>query len=100
MEADKLGKVIENQNIDLQLAFEQVKVLKEELKKYLKRRKEMEIQQNDTQYKEGSIEDLSDEGRSSEIDAIIEDLLEKNNILNKEVREHEIKSVRLCEVTK
>ena len=48
MEADKLGKVIENQNIDLQLAFEQVKVLKEELKKYLKRRKEMEIQQNDT----------------------------------------------------
>lgn len=64
----------------------------------------MDIQKNDTQYKEETIEELFDEGRSSESDAIIENLLEKNNTLNEEVIsykiEHEIQVVRLYEVAK
>ena len=47
-----------------------------------------------TQYREESIHGLFDEGRSSEIDAIIINLLEKRNILNEEIkaqkREYEI----------
>ena len=103
MEAYKLGKVTKNQKIDLHLAFEKVKVVKEELEKSLKRRKEMTIQKNDTQYKEERNEDLCDEGRSNEIDVAIPYLLDKKKILNEQVRalkkEHEIKSIRLCEVT-
>ena len=85
----------------MQLTFEQVKATKEGLKKSQKRRKALAIQQNDTQYKEESIEDLYDKGRFSKIDATIEDLLERN-ILNEDVRalkrKHEIQWVRLCEV--
>ena len=104
MEAYKLGKMIKNQNLDLNLAFDKFKDTKEELKKSLKRRNEMAIQKNDTQYNEESIKDLCDEGRFSEPNAKIENLLEKNNILNEGVRElkreHEIHLVRLCEITK
>lgn len=103
MEAYKLGKIIENQKLDVHLSFEQVKTVKETLRKSLKRGKEMEIQKNDTEYKEETIEELFDEGISSESDVTIVDLLENNKILNEEVRalktEHEIQLVRLCEVT-
>ena len=68
MESYKLLKVIENQKLHLQIALEQVKATNEELEKLLKRTKEMEIQQNDTQYQEESIQELSDEGKSSEYD--------------------------------
>ena len=44
MEAYKVGKVIENKNLDLQIALEQVKAATKELRKSLKRRKEMTIQ--------------------------------------------------------
>lgn len=39
----------------------------------------MIIQKNDTQYKEEGIKDLCDEGRSSETDATIVDLLERTS---------------------
>lgn len=71
--------MIENHNLDFLLALEQVRATKEELKKSLKRKKEMEIQQNETQYYEKSIEYLCDEGRSSETNVAIVDLLEKKN---------------------
>lgn len=76
MEAYKLGKIIENKKLDVQIIFEQVKNEKETLRQSFKRRKEMEIQQNDTQYKEGIVEELFDEGSSSKSDATIEN--EKN----------------------
>ena len=50
MGAYKLGKVIKNKKLDLKIALEQVKDTKEELTKSLKKRKEMAILQNDTQY--------------------------------------------------
>lgn len=62
MEAYKMGKIIKNQKIDVQLSYEKFKATKETLSKSLKRRKEMEIQKNYTQYKEENVEELFDEG--------------------------------------
>lgn len=60
----------------------------------------MEIQPNDTQYKEINTKGLFDSGKTGDSNATIEELLEKNNILIKEVkelkREHETQLVRLC----
>lgn len=47
----------------------------------------MAIKHNYTQYKEEAIEELFDEERSSEYDTPIENLLERNNKLNEEIRE-------------
>ncbi len=51
IKAYKLGKIIENKKIDVQITYEQVKATKVIVRKSLKRRKEMSIQQNDTQCK-------------------------------------------------
>ena len=63
----------------------------------------MAIQPNDTLYKEVDVKDLFNSGNTSDSDATIIDLLEKNKFLSKEfrelTREQEIQSVRLCEVT-
>ena len=48
--------IIGNQKLDVQLAFEKVNTTKEALRKSLKKRKEMEIKKNETQYKEETIE--------------------------------------------
>ena len=62
----------------------------------------MKIQKFETQYQEEVIEDICDEGRSSESNPIISYLLENNNNVNEEVRElkrqHEMHLIRLCEV--
>ena len=52
MEVYKLGKTIENQAIEIQLSLHQLNEARDELKRSLKRRKEIAIQENDTQYKE------------------------------------------------
>ena len=52
MEVYKLEKIIENQGIEIQLILHQLDEAREELKKSLKRRKEIAIAKNDTQYKE------------------------------------------------
>ena len=52
MEVSKLGKIIENQGIEIQLILHSLDEAREELRKYLKRRKEINIAKNDTQYKE------------------------------------------------
>lgn len=44
----KLGKTIENQKLEINFIILKLNDARETLKKYLKRRKEMEIQQNDT----------------------------------------------------
>ena len=52
MEVYKLGKTVENQKIEIQLALHQLKEARAEMKHSVKRRKELAIQQNDTQYQE------------------------------------------------
>ena len=52
MEFYKLGKVIENQEIEIQLILHQLNEAREVLKKALRRRKEIAIEENDTQYQE------------------------------------------------
>ena len=52
MEDYKLGKIIDNQGIEIQLILHQLDEAREELRKSLKRRKDISIAENDTQYKE------------------------------------------------
>ena len=47
MEVFKLGKIIEKQVIDVQLALHSVEEAREELRKSLKRRKDITIEDND-----------------------------------------------------
>ena len=68
----------------------------------MSKRREIVIQQSESQYKEEDTIGLFDTSNFAENDKVIKELLEKNTILNNEVRtlkrEHEIQSVRLCEV--
>ena len=52
MEVYKLGKTIENQVIDTHLALKQLNEVRYALRSSPKRRKEIAIAENDTQYKE------------------------------------------------
>ena len=52
MEVFKLGKIIDNQVIDVHLALHKLEEAREELRKSLKRRKDIAIAENDTHYKE------------------------------------------------
>ena len=53
---------------------------REELKKSLKRRKEIAIAKNDTQYNEIDTTKLFSNGDSNKFDAKIVDLMEKNRV--------------------
>ena len=104
MEVYKLGKIIENQGIEIQLILHQLNEAREEFKKSLKKRKEISIEQNNTQYKEMDTNKLFDNGYSNEFDATIKDLMETNRTKVKEIRnlklEQESQAILLCEVTK
>ena len=52
MEVFKLGNIIDNQVIDMHLALHNVEEAREELRKSLKRRKDIAIAENDIHYKE------------------------------------------------
>ena len=52
MEVYKLGKIIENQEIEIHLILHELNEAKYALKSSLKRRKDISIAKNDTQYKE------------------------------------------------
>ena len=80
MEVYKLGKIIENQGIEIQLILHQLDQAREELRKSLKRRKEISIAKNDTQYKEIDTTKLFSNGDSNEFDVAIADLMEKNRV--------------------
>ena len=54
----KLEKAIENDKVDIHMAMEKVKKLKEKITHSLKRRKELAIQMNENMYIEERIEDL------------------------------------------
>ena len=104
MEVYKLGKIIENQEIKIHLILHSLEEAKEELRKSLKRRREIAIAKNDTQYKEIDSSQVFANGDSKEYDAAIAGLMEKNRAQVKEIRtlkiELESQAMMLCEVTK
>ena len=103
MEVYKLGKVIENQEIEIQLILHQLNEAREDLKKSLRRRKEISIEENDTQYHEMETTKLFADGKSNEFDVAVTDLMEKNRTLAEEIKnlkiEKESQAILLCEVT-
>ncbi|GLJ52461.1 hypothetical protein SUGI_1115780 [Cryptomeria japonica] len=87
------------------MAIAQLKEAREHLSQSLKRRKELAKEINDHEYVETKIEDLFPTSSSNEVDEAnnaIKELLEKNRLLQKEVRmlrrEQEIQSARFCEI--
>ena len=75
---------------------------REALMKSLKRKKEIAIEENDTQYTEIEITKLFVDGDSNEFDATVADLMEKNKFQAKEIRniklEQESQAILVCEV--
>ena len=102
MEVYKLGKIIENQEIEIHLILHSLEEATEELRKSLKRRKDIAIAENDTQYKEIDTTKVFANGDSKEFDAAITDLMEKNRVQEKVIRnlkiEQESQAMMLCEV--
>ena len=98
-----MRKIIENQGIEIQLILHQLDEVREELKKSLKRMKEISIVENDTQCKEIGTTKLFANGDSNEFDATIANLMEKNRVKAEEIRyiksEQESQTILLCEVT-
>ena len=82
MEVYKLGKTIENQVIDIQLALQQLNETRDALKSSLKRRREISIAKN-THYKEIDTAGLFIDGNQNEFDASIVDLMERSRIVKK-----------------
>ena len=80
-----MRKIIENQGIEIQLILNSLDKAREELRKSSKRRKEIAIVENDTQYKEIDTTKLFANGDSNKFDATIVDLMEKNKIQADEI---------------
>ena len=89
---------------DIQLILHNLEEAREELRKSLKRRREIAIAKNDTQYKEIDTTKVFANGDSKEFDAKIIELMEKNKAQEEEIRtlkiEQESQAMMLCEVTK
>ena len=103
MEVYKLGKIIDNQEIEIHLILHQLNEGRDALSS-LKRRKEIAIAENDTHYKDIDTTKLFTKGNSSEFDAAIANLMEKNRARVEEIKnlklEQESQAILLCEVTK
>ena len=76
MEVYKLGKITENQGIKIQLIQHQLNEAREELNKSLKRRKEIAIEENDTQYIEIDTTKLFGNGEYNGFDVAIADIIQ------------------------
>ena len=89
--------------IDVQLSLHNLEEDREELRKYLKRRKHIAIAENDTQYKKIDTKKVFVNGDTQEFDATIENLMEKNRAQEEEIRsfiiEKESQAMMLCEIT-
>ena len=59
---------------------------REDLKKWLRRRKEIDIEENDTRYQEMDTTKVFANGNSHEFDVVVVDLMEKNRSQAKEIR--------------
>ena len=77
MEVFKIGKIIDNQVIDVHLALHNVEEAREKLRKCLKRRKDISIVENDIHYKDIDTTQVFANGDSKEFDAAIDELMEK-----------------------
>ena len=103
MEVFKLGKIIENQVIDVHLTLHNLEEAREQLRKSLKRRKDIAIAKNDTHYKEIDNSNLFSNGDSKEFDAAIVELMERNRAQAKKIRslkiEQESQAMMLWEIT-
>ena len=73
------------------------------MRKFLKRRREIAIAKNDTQYKEIDTSKVFSNGDSKDFDTAIEDLMEKNRAQVEEIISLKIKqesqAMMLCKVT-
>ena len=103
MEVFKLGKIVENKVIDVQLALHKLEEAREELQKSLKRRKDIAIAENDINYKEIDTIEVFSNGDTKEFDVAIAELMEVNKSQVEEIRtlkiEQESQAIMLCEVT-
>ena len=104
MEVFKLGKIIDNQVIDVHLALHKVEEAREELRKSSKRRKDIAIAKNDIHYKEIDTTQVFANGDSKEFDETLVELMEKNKAQVEEIRylkmKQESQTMMLCEITK
>ena len=102
MEIFRLGKAIDNEDLDLEMSITQLKKENEQLSQFLRRRKDLSIQMYYHLYIEERIEELHSASSSDEANWTIKELLEKNGSLQEEVRtlrsKQEIQTVGLCEV--
>ena len=64
--------------IDVHLTIHNLEEVKEELRKSLKRRKDISIAENDTQYEDIDTTKVFSNGDTQEFDAAIENLMENN----------------------
>ena len=88
MEVFKLGKIIENQVIGVQLSLHSLEEAREELRKSLKRRKDLAIAENDIKYKEIDTTKVFANGDTKDFDVAIEELMEINRAQEEEIRSH------------
>ena len=90
--------------IDIHLSLKQLNEVRDALRSLVKRRKEITIAENEKHYNEIDTTKIFAEGNSSEFDAAIADLMEKNRAQAEEIRnlklEQESQAILLCEVTK
>ena len=86
MEVFKLGKIIDNEVINVHLTLHKVEEAREELRKSLKRRKDIAIAENDIHYKDIDTTQVFANGDSKDFDAAIVELIDKNIAQAKELR--------------
>ena len=72
--------------IDVHLSIHKVEEAREELRKSLKRRKDIAIAKNDIHYKEIDTTQVFANGNPKEFDAAIAELMEKNRAQAEEIR--------------
>ena len=88
--------------IDVHLTLHNLEEAREELRKSLKRRKDIAIAENDTHYKEIDTKKVFSNGDTQEFDAAIEELMERNKAQVEEIRSLTIEwgsqAMMLCEI--
>ena len=90
--------------IDIQLFLHNLEEAREELRKFLKKIRDIAIAENETLYKDIDTRKVFSNGDTKEFDVAIEDLIEKNRSQVEEIRslkiEQESQAMMLSEITK